>query len=51
MNMADVVKLARIHGDEIEIGARSEHVFRINVAEARTFAADVFAAADDAEAS
>ncbi|MGV0785201.1 hypothetical protein [Mycolicibacterium sp. XJ775] len=41
----------RVDGDQVEIGARSEHVFRINVAEARVFAADVLAAADVAEAS
>lgn len=40
----------RVDGDEIEIGARSEHVFRINVAEARTFSADVLAAAAAVEA-
>lgn len=41
----------RVDGDQVEIGARSEHVFRINVAEARVFAADVLAAADIAEAA
>ncbi|WP_208301155.1 hypothetical protein [Mycobacterium sp. DL440] len=40
----------RVDGDEIEIGARCEHVFRTNVIEARVFAADVLAAADVAEA-
>lgn len=34
----------RVDGDEIEIGARCEHVFRVNVAEARIFAADILAA-------
>lgn len=41
----------RVDGDEIEIGARCEHVFRTNVIEARVFAADVLAAADVAEAA
>jgi hypothetical protein len=40
----------RVDGDEIEIGARCEHVYRINMMEARVFAADVLAAADAAEA-
>lgn len=40
----------RVDGDQVEIGARSEHVFRINVTEARVFAADVLAAAGTAEA-
>lgn len=34
----------RVDGDEIEIGARSEHIYRVNVAEARTHAADLLAA-------
>lgn len=35
----------RVDGDEIEIGARSEGVYRINILEARGFAADLVAAA------
>lgn len=41
----------RVCGEDVEIGARCEHVYRINVIEARVFAADVLAAADAAEAS
>ncbi|MEX3644486.1 hypothetical protein [Mycolicibacterium porcinum] len=41
----------RVCGNEVEVGARCEHVFRINVTEARVFAADVLAAADIAESS
>ncbi|ART68178.1 hypothetical protein BTO20_05885 [Mycobacterium dioxanotrophicus] len=41
----------RVDGDEIEIGARCEYVFRANVLEARVFAADVLAAADAAEST
>lgn len=41
----------RVDGDTVEIGARCEHVFRMSVAEARVFVADVLAAADAAEAS
>ena len=39
----------RVDGQDIEIGARSEHVFRVSVAEARIFAADVIAAAAEAD--
>lgn len=41
----------RVCGDDVEIGARCEHIFRMNAIEARVFAADVLAAADVAEAS
>lgn len=41
----------RVDGDEIEIGARCEHVFRINTLEAQVFAADVLAAAVAADGS
>jgi hypothetical protein len=40
----------RVDGDEIEVGARCDHVYRINVYEARILAADLLAAADAAEA-
>ncbi|WPH57691.1 hypothetical protein [Mycobacterium phage WXIN] len=41
----------RVDGDEIEIGARAEDVYRIDVAEARIFAADVLMAAEIAGAA
>jgi len=41
----------RVDGDQIEIGARSEHVYRVNATEAITFAADIMAAARVAELS
>lgn len=40
----------RVDGDEIEVGARCEHVYRVNPAEARILAADLLAAAEHAEA-
>ncbi|WP_301121118.1 hypothetical protein [Mycolicibacterium fortuitum] len=40
----------RVDRGEVEVGARCEHVYRIGVAEARIFAADLLAAADAAEA-
>lgn len=41
----------RVDGNEVEIGARAEDVFRVNVTEAKVFAADVLAAVSFIEAS